>query len=137
LSIGITISDGRFRLDKKALGALARAILDRESAPGHSLDLVYCRDRDIIPLNRRFKKHKTSTDVLSFNLGDSRKDSYLGEIYVNLQMARRQAREFGVSYSEEVKRLTVHGVLHLLGYRDDTSKSRARMWSRQENYLLK
>ena len=49
--------------------ALVKNILKRESASDWSLDIIYCRDSDIIPLNRRFKKHSGSTDVLAFDLG--------------------------------------------------------------------
>ncbi len=115
------------------MARVAQSILRRESAQKWAIDIIYCRDRDILPLNREFKGHRRSTDVLSFDLRD--KDSYLGEIYVNLQMARRQARENRVPYNEEVKRLTIHGILHLLGYRDDTLNNRAAMWARQESYL--
>jgi probable rRNA maturation factor len=72
---------------------------------------------------------------LAFELSDADDSLYLGEVYVNLQMARRQARAFDVPYPEEVKRLTIHGVLHLLGFDDDTAFSRSRMWARQEGYL--
>jgi probable rRNA maturation factor len=72
---------------------------------------------------------------MAFNLSDNEMPDYLGEVYVNLQMARRQARENNVSYFEEVKRLTIHGVLHLLGYRDETKINRRKMWNQQESYL--
>ena len=113
--------------------ALVKDILKREAASDWLIDIIYCRDSDIIPLNRRFKGHFRSTDVLAFDLREP--GALSGEVYVNLQMARRQARENCVSYIEEVKRLTVHGVLHLLGYRDDAPKKRSLMWSRQESYL--
>ncbi len=131
--MSISVCDRRFAVDSTAMARLAGNILRRESARMWSVDIVYCRDRDIMPLNRKFKGHRQSTDVLAFDLRDN--ESYLGEIYVNLQMARRQARENRVSYNEEVKRLTIHGILHLLGYRDNTLKNRAAMWARQESYL--
>jgi probable rRNA maturation factor len=113
--------------------ALVEKILSREKGTGWSLDIIYCRDRDILPLNLRFKGKARSTDVLAFDLREP--GQRVGEVYVNLEMAKRQAVENNVSYIEEVKRLTVHGVLHLLGYDDNTSKKRSRMWGRQESYL--
>jgi probable rRNA maturation factor len=129
----VNLTDKRFALNKKIMASLVRDILSRESASDWSLDIIYCRDSDILPLNKRFKGKRRSTDVLAFDLGEP--DLKAGEVYVNLQMARRQSQENRVSYIEEVKRLTVHGVLHLLGYRDDTPGQRARMWARQESYL--
>jgi probable rRNA maturation factor len=133
--VTIILTDNRFALDKKNMTALVKKILLREKASQWSLDIIYCRDSEIIPLNLRFKGKSRSTDVLAFNLDDPGQKIHLGEIYVNLQMARRQARDNRVTYLEEVKRLTIHGVLHLLGYRDDTPENRARMWARQESYL--
>jgi probable rRNA maturation factor len=99
------------------------------------VDIVFCRDRDIIALNKKFKKINHPTDVLAFDLRENDNRMYLGEVYVNLQMARRQSRKQGVPYQEEVKRLAVHGVLHLLGYRDDRPAEHRRMWSLQESYI--
>ena len=136
MRIVIQTIDLRYAIDKKALSALIRKVLCGESAAGWGIDIIYCRDREMISLNREFKSKSISTDVLAFDLRDPLEPNYLGEIYVNLQMARLQAARFKVSYMEEVRRLTVHGVLHLLGYRDSTSESKARMWKRQEGYLF-
>jgi probable rRNA maturation factor len=131
----ITLVDNRFSLDILSLSRTVRKILKSEGAAGREIDIVYCRDREIIALNRSFKGKNRSTDVLAFDLSDGKSDPYLGEVYVNLQMARRQAGRYKVSYTEEVKRLTIHGVLHLLRFRDDTATGRARMWARQEEYM--
>jgi probable rRNA maturation factor len=115
------------------MNALVKHILAKEASKAWNLDIIYCRHRDIIPLNLRFKGKARSTDVLAFDLSEPGQRK--GEVYVNLEMAKRQAAENHVSYNEEVKRLTVHGVLHLLGYRDDNPGRRSRMWERQESYL--
>lgn len=127
--------DRRFKIDHKALARLAREIIAQESDTNFSVNIVYCRDKEITRLNYRFKKKRTTTDVLAFNLADSDDPDFLGEIYINLQQARRQARQFQVSYPEEVKRLTAHGILHLLGYRDNTPANKKKMWARQEAYI--
>jgi probable rRNA maturation factor len=127
------LADKRFTLNKKAMTALVKAVLSHEAKPDWTLDIIYCRDCDIMPLNLRFKGKRSSTDVLAFDLGEAGQRA--GEVYVNLQMAKRQAFENHISYIEEVKRLTVHGLLHLLGYRDDTPGKHSRMWERQESYL--
>ncbi|MEE8417478.1 MAG: rRNA maturation RNase YbeY, partial [candidate division Zixibacteria bacterium] len=76
-----------------------------------------------------------TTDVLAFDLSDAVEPDLMGEVYVNLQQAKRQARDRRIPYTEEVKRLTIHGVLHLLGYRDERRSDRLNMWARQEGYL--
>jgi probable rRNA maturation factor len=135
MKISINMTDGRHKLDKRIMIALIRKVLIAESVSDMDVDIIYCRDREIIPLNTKFKGKRNTTDVLAFNLEDSSAPDYLGEVYVNLEQARRQAVEFEVPYMEEVRRLTLHGVLHLLGFRDDTNENRLKMWSRQESYL--
>lgn len=135
MKISINMTDGRYKLDRRKMIALIRKVLIAELANDKDIDIIYCRDIDIIPMNTKFKGKKNTTDVLAFNLEDSAALGYLGEVYVNLEQARRQAVELKIPYLEEVKRLTLHGVLHLLGFRDDTNENRLRMWSRQEGYL--
>jgi rRNA maturation RNase YbeY len=135
MTINICLTDRRFSLDKKGIKLAAQTVLMKERARAKDVDLIFCRNKEITILNRRFKGRNGSTDVLAFDLSDKGFSNYLGEVYVNLQMARRQAGMFGVSYSEEVRRLTIHGVLHLLGFNDNTEGDRARMWARQESYI--
>ncbi len=135
--IKIMLADKRFNIQRRRLGELAKRVLQNESALGRVINIVYCSDNLIIGLNKRFKRKNRTTDVLAFVLDDLEDSDFLGEIYVNLQQARRQAVENKVQYKEEVERLTIHGVLHLLGYTDENKKDRLEMWDRQEGYLKK
>ena len=75
------------------------------------------------------------TDVISFSLGDG--DELLGDIYVGLPQARRQAEDFGVALDEELVRLAIHGSLHVLGYDhpDGPEREGCAMYALQEAYL--
>jgi rRNA maturation RNase YbeY len=84
-------------------------------------------------MNRRWLRHEGPTDVISFTL--ERHSPLEGEIYVNLDRARRQAREYHVRFAHEVARLVVHGALHLTGMDDRTGAQRRRM-RRHEDALL-
>ena len=84
-------------------------------------------------MNKRYLRHNRVTDVIAFSLPDGR--TIGGEVYVNLDQARRQARDYGVGFQTEVKRLVIHGTLHLLGYRDSSPSLRTKM-SRREDYYL-
>lgn len=84
-------------------------------------------------LNKKFLQHDYATDVISFPLNDGREVS--GEIYVGLDQARRQATKYGVSQKKEIHRLVIHGLLHLLGYGDDTPQKKNIM-TLLEDYFL-
>jgi probable rRNA maturation factor len=101
-----------------------------------ALLFVFNNDSRMSGLNYQFKGKNRPTDVLAFNLAENYTNNYIeGEIYVNLQMARRQAVSYGVAYLEEVTRLCLHGFLHLLGYDDIKAANKEKMWQVQEDYL--
>ena len=88
-------------------------------------------------LNRRHKKHDRPTDVLSFPLGmpDGR---LVGDIYVCRAVAAVQAKDAGISLREELVRIVVHGVLHVLGHdHPERNRERSVMWRRQERYVTR
>jgi len=80
-------------------------------------------------LNKKYLGRDESTDVLAFPMKEKLPDGvyFLGEIVVNADAARRQAREYKVSEKEELARLITHGALHLLGYSDRSKKQREKM----------
>jgi probable rRNA maturation factor len=93
--------------------------LTRDFKPGASVvNVVYVGDRRIHELNLRFLKRDRPTNVISFNTDEPRvpgEPRLLGEVYVSRDRARAQARECGVTCASEIRRLTLHGLLHLLG----------------------
>ena len=84
-------------------------------------------------LNRKFLSHNRTTDVLSF--GYEPASAKEGEIIVNLDQARRQAPKFQATYSAEVVRLIIHGLLHLLGYDDSPGRSYRTMKEKEDTYV--
>lgn len=88
-------------------------------------------------LNRKHMKHDRPTDVLSFALAmpDGR---LAGDVYICRAVAAVQAKEAGVGLKEELVRLVVHGVLHVLGYdHPEQHRERSAMWRKQERYVRK
>ena len=102
-------------------------------------------DAYIRVLNREYRGGDYATDVLSFRLddgdgasagGDTPADApVLGDIVISIQRARDQARQFKQPLRREVALLAIHGVLHLLGYDDETEAAAAVMWARQKELL--
>jgi probable rRNA maturation factor len=78
-----------------------------------AVSLNFIDDRLMKKLNRKYRKKNKTTDVLSFNLNE---EGMLGEVYISIPQAKRQAKEYNCSLDRELVRLTEHGILHLLGY---------------------
>ncbi len=104
------------------LRATAMKVLAREGVDGAELSIVLADDRLTRDLNREYRKLDRSTDVLSFPDGERLPDgtTFLGEIVISLESARRQARELDHGEVRELEELVLHGVLHLLGHDHET-----------------
>jgi len=98
---------------------------------------ILCDDTLIRHLNHRFLNKNETTDVLSFDLGDSRNGGVVGEIYVNLDRVRKQAPDYEATFWDELIRVAIHGLLHLYGYDDHDSNAREVMIAKQEELLQK
>lgn len=95
-------------------------------------------DAYIRVLNREYRGVDQPTDVLAFPMESDRgprADPALGDIVISLERAREQARQFKHPIRREVALLAVHGLLHLLGYEDDSEAGASTMWSKQKQLL--
>lgn len=97
-----------------------------------NINVIMCSDYYIRKLNKKFRKINRVTDVLSFPFNDA---DFLGEIYISLQRAKVQAAHFGFLYDDEIERLLVHGLFHLLGYDHITDRQRIEMEQKERKYI--
>ncbi len=108
----------------------------RRDVPDVSVALV--DDAYIRVLNREYRGVDQATDVLAFPMEPERDDSAepaLGDVVISVERAREQARQFRHPLRRELALLAIHGVLHLLGYEDETEAGASAMWSRQKSLL--
>jgi probable rRNA maturation factor len=113
-----------------------RTALMTERVPDAEISVTLLRDAAVAKLNRQWLGHQGATDVLSFPLYDQG-ERPVGDVYIGIDQARRQARELGVAVREELARLAIHGTLHVLGYDHPAGPKRVQseMWRRQERIL--
>jgi len=116
------------------VAAAARSVLELEAAPAGTISIALTDEESLRIANRQFAGIDQATDVLSFVHGDpipGEDGIYFGDILIALPIAERQASASGHSLSDELSLLTVHGVLHLLGYDHAELNDKDRMWDRQ------
>ncbi|MDQ7787498.1 MAG: rRNA maturation RNase YbeY [Thermodesulfovibrionales bacterium] len=109
------------------------------------LSILLVNNRRMQVLNRSFRGVDRTTDVLSFPQTDvghqssapGSKHCILGDIVINLQKTHRQATEYGHSFYEELNRLLIHGLLHLIGYDHETTGYDEKKMKKKEKELLK
>jgi probable rRNA maturation factor len=117
---------------QKRLEPLARALLKKEKK-NVLVNIVLCDDAMQKELNRVFRKQNRLTDVLSFTWNEL---DLLGEIYIAEGQVKRQAPLYGNSYYKELKRVLVHGLLHLCGYDHNSKAERKIMKEKERIYYI-
>ena len=135
-------SFGRTQLPKNALvKSVAQSVLihNRIKRKGE-LNIIFVDNKIIKRLHRAYLMNNTVTDVLAFPYHGAvpKKDlPPFGDIFISIPVAEMNARRYRQPVSLEILRLVIHGLLHLLGYRDDKHRLKKRMWSTQEDLLKK
>ena len=116
--------------------AAVRWVLREEGVDEAEISVALLDDDQMAVMNEEFLDHEGTTDVISFPLQE-KGEPPLGDVYVGVEQAVRQAAEFGATPAEEVLRLAVHGTLHVLGYDHPKEAGRAEseMFARQEALL--
>ncbi len=123
-----------FRLDKRTiLKQFIESIFKREKKRLESINYVFCSDRRLLEINRRFLHHDFYTDIISFDLSET--DAARAEVYISIDRVRENAKTLGLSFSSELKRVIFHGALHLCGYGDKGKTEKAQMRKREDHYL--
>lgn len=125
----------RFKLrhPKKTSNWIKKAI-EKESASLISLNYVFCTDDYLREINIQFLKHKTFTDIITFNYNPSETEIE-GEIYISIDRVHENAATYKTDFFTELNRVMIHGVLHLLGYNDKSKAEKAAMREKEDTYL--
>jgi probable rRNA maturation factor len=123
------------RIPRTRLSRLADLVLHGQGV-AKSVDLILVADDAMRRLNRRYRKKDKTTDVLSFSLEDDA-DPLLGEIYISLPEARRNATQYQRRLNEELLQLLAHGLLHLCGVHHADAKARVYMKGLEDRYLTR
>ncbi|MBO7060386.1 MAG: rRNA maturation RNase YbeY [Fibrobacter sp.] len=116
---------------KDRFETMARRLL-REEGTEKSVNIVLCTDEFVRVMNRDYRGLDKVTDVLSYEWHD---EEFLGEIYIARDQVKRQAPEYGNSFYAEMKRVIVHGLLHLSGYDHIKPADRKVMRARECEFL--
>lgn len=125
-------------VDSRSLKKTARALLEAVDEAGSTLSISIVSDREIQELNREHRGKDKPTDVLSFPLVESTLETQdaseegehermLGDVVISVETARRQAAAYDAPLQDEINRLLIHGILHVLGHDHEEALERARM----------
>jgi len=135
MKIEITNQQSIKKLNLKHIRHIVQTIAVLLNVSSGKISFVFCDNRFIQKLNRKYLKKNTATDVISFDFGGGSAGDYLGEVIVSVEQAVLAAADLGLRWQDELCLYLVHGILHLIGYDDRTDSGRQRMQRKQEELL--
>jgi rRNA maturation RNase YbeY len=122
------------KLKKAEVHKLVKSLSSDLDFSVSNLEINFISERSILDINKTYLKHHYTTDIITFDYSDAEK-IIDGEIFISMDDAFSNSKKFKVPYSEELTRLIIHGILHLLGY-DDRTITDKKIMKRLENKLL-
>ena len=119
--------------NKSELSDWITRIISSEGCELGQLDFVFCDDEKLLSINQEYLDHDTYTDIITF---DYTQGSVLaGDIFISIDRVRENAKEFKVSFFEELLRVMSHGVLHLAGYADKSDEEKKLMRKKEDEKI--
>ena len=108
-------------------------VISNEDKEEGDITYIFCDDDYLLEKNIRFLNHNTLTDVITFDYCEG--NSVSGDIFISIERVKENSEVFKVDFLTELNRVMVHGLLHLLGYKDKTERE-SNLMRKKENYYL-
>ena len=128
--------------DKRRISAWIRNTISEESTASNSLkkkpgdiSIVFCADDYLRGVNKKYLSHDYFTDIITFDNSNDRAIS--GDLLISIDRVKINAEKFSQSFIDELHRVIIHGILHLLGYCDRNFSEKKEMRDKENYYLLK
>jgi probable rRNA maturation factor len=124
----------RFKIKnpRKTVQWIKQSAKREKRLPG-KINFIFCPDSYLLNLNETYLGHETLTDVITFNYSKGKLIS--GEIYISIERVKENSRKFSCEFEEELKRVMIHGILHLSGYNDKFPSDVIQMRKKEDAYL--
>ena len=121
--------------NEKICKSIIDHVLNTKQINFYEISVIFTSDVYVSDLKKKFFRKDQWTDVITFPLHRNKKEKIEGEIYISMPTAKENADKFNQSYENELARLIIHGVLHLLDYSDQSCKEKQNMFKMEENIL--
>ncbi len=126
-------STKEFELKKSDIKLWLNKVIINENHILGDLNVIFCSDEYLIKINKEYLSHDYFTDIVTFNYCEDNKIS--GDIFISIDRVKENANIYSTSFINELHRVIVHGVLHLLNYNDKSEDEKKLMTSKENQYL--
>jgi probable rRNA maturation factor len=125
-------------IDFKLKGVLAnkkwlKGTLENEGFTLGEINYIFCSDNYILKINKDYLNHNYFTDIITFNYNEGKKVN--ADIFISIDTVKSNANSRKIDFYNELHRVMVHGILHLVGYNDKTPTQQIEMTSKEDYYL--
>lgn len=118
---------------KSVHNAWLKAVSEEEGRRPGQISVIFCSDPYLLEINRKYLGHDYYTDIITFDYSEG--DTISGDLFISVDTVRTNAEYYSADFKDELDRVIVHGVLHLIGYDDHTDEQSAEMRARENHYL--
>lgn len=134
-SINFFSEEISFSLDHpRKTSSWIKSMIKKEKRQLKEINYIFCTDSFLLNLNQGFLNHNTLTDIITFDNSEN-KAVLEGEIYISIDRVKENASKFKSKFKDELDRVIIHGVLHLLGYKDKKASDKGQMRKKEEACL--
>lgn len=119
--------------DRRRTNAWLRLAAESEIFRIGDISIIFCSDPYILDINQKYLQHDYYTDIITFDYCEG--DRLSGDLFISVDSVRENSVEYGTEFKDELNRVIIHGLLHLIGY-DDHTEEDIKMMRSKENYYL-
>lgn len=121
------------KIGRRSASEWIRTVIVSEGKSLGDISFIFCSDDYLLEVNKKYLQHDFYTDIITFDYVDG--SLINGDIFISKDRVLENAREYSTSFRDELNRVLVHGVLHLLGYKDKSKREKALMTEKEDYYL--
>lgn len=132
--ISFYFEDTKFVFKQKTLTRKwLKLVAESEICRIGDISIIFCSDNYILDINQRYLSHDYFTDIITFDYRDG--DRLSGDLFISVDSVKENSVEYGTEFNDELNRVIVHGLLHIIGYDDHTEEQTREMRSKENYYL--
>lgn len=125
-------TDFKFR-DRRKTNEWLKLAAESEIRRIGNISIIFCSDNYVLDINQKYLQHDYFTDIITFDYCEG--DRLSGDLFISVDSVRENSVEFGTEFKDELNRVIIHGLLHLVGY-DDHAEKDIKLMRSKENYYL-
>jgi rRNA maturation RNase YbeY len=133
-SINFFSEDIDFSLENESLISdwIQKSIIKEKKQPGE-ISFIFSSDENVLKINNEYLDHDFYTDIITFDYREN--DTISGDIFISIDRVKENALSLSLPFQDELHRVIIHGVLHIIGYKDKSSEEESLMRSKEDFYL--